>query len=69
MARTYNDNEQWGLNGNCDKCRKQKYCKTRCRAQKVGIEEAVKAVLGSRTALGQLYKRVKEHGGSESYID
>lgn len=35
-----NENEQWNLSGDCNKCRRQKYCNTHCKAHKLtGADE------------------------------
>lgn len=33
-----NNSEQWLLAGDCDECRRQKYCKTECKAHKNSIQ-------------------------------
>lgn len=41
------NNEQWKTNGNCEKCRKRKYCGTDCTAHKRRMERYLKNVISS----------------------
>lgn len=48
------ETEQWLLDGDCDKCRKEKYCDKDCGAYKRTVKKAMKE------AYEKLMKRVKE---------
>ena len=46
------ETDQWLLNGECNKCRRQSYCKKKCgaikRAWQAGLKQAVASALEKR---------------------
>lgn len=53
------ETEQWLLDGNCDKCRKDKYCDKDCSAYKKAIKKAMKE------AYEKIMKKAKEKWDEE----
>ena len=47
------DNEQWKLDGNCNICRRAKYCGTSCKAHKDRLTQNIRAAFG-RTKVGKM---------------
>lgn len=45
-----NENEQWNLSGDCNKCRRQKYCNTHCKAHKRTEKDEVERLILSEFA-------------------
>ena len=43
-----NENDQWLLNGECNKCRRQNYCSKRCTRNKRKTEMMVNSLLSSK---------------------
>ena len=43
-----NENEQWLLNGECNKCRRQNYCSKPCTRNKRETEMFVKSLISSK---------------------
>lgn len=39
MSESWIKPDQWLTNGICNECRRQNYCKTRCRANKAKIKQ------------------------------
>ena len=60
MAQT---NEQWLLNGDCNKCRKQNYCSKPCTRNKRKTEAMMKAFVSSRLneMTGGAYGEIMNH--------
>lgn len=42
------NNEQWKLQGNCNECRRQKYCSTGCKAHKLKLYSEMSAIVASK---------------------
>ena len=59
MENQIPETEQWLLDGNCDKCRKDKYCDKDCGAYKRAIKKAMKE------AYEKVMKRAKEKWDEE----
>lgn len=43
-----NENEQWLLNGECNKCRRQSYCSNPCTNNKRGTKAMMSALVKSK---------------------
>lgn len=43
-----NENDQWLLNGECNKCRRQNYCSKRCNCNKRKTEMVVNSFISSK---------------------
>ena len=60
-----NENEQWLLNGDCRKCRRQSYCSKPCTQCKRDLEATVHSLVSSKLnemtggAFGEIMKHSK----------
>lgn len=52
--------EQWHLNGDCEKCRKQKYCSKPCTANKVSVKGMVDRLIRETTGLDAAFKALEK---------
>lgn len=53
------DNERWLSDGNCMYCRRFKYCKKICKAQKQRKEAILRQFIRNRTGAGQMLKAIE----------
>lgn len=65
------ENEQWKSGGNCNQCRKTKYCKTRCtqnkKLAKKLAEEALWKAFNNQAPV-KVFKQMEETVGKESEV-
>ena len=52
--------EQWRLNGDCEKCRKQKYCSKPCTANKTNVKGMIDRVIREATGLDATFKALEK---------
>lgn len=52
--------EQWHLNGNCEKCRKQNYCSKPCTAKKRRENYMLKNAVLKATKLDKTFEMLSE---------
>jgi len=52
------ESEQWLLDGDCNKCRKQKYCSKECKRSRVNFEQAVHDYIMQRTGMGRIMMNI-----------
>lgn len=45
MNDEINVSEQWLLDGDCEKCRRQRYCTKGCRKNRIATERMINAVI------------------------
>ena len=59
-----NESEQWLLNGECNKCRRQSYCSKSCTRSKRKTEAMVKSFVASQfnEMTGGAYGEIIKHG-------
>lgn len=50
------NSEQWKLDGKCNECRRQKYCKKPCKINKRNLETVLANYIYEKTGLGTIYK-------------
>lgn len=46
-----NETEQWYLNGECNKCRRERYCTKECKAKKRRIENVIIGAIEEKTGI------------------
>lgn len=54
------DNERWLTDGNCGKCRRQKYCSKPCTAQKRRKEAIIRAMVRDKAGITRIQKLIDE---------
>lgn len=56
-------NEQWLLNGNCNKCRRQKYCSKGCKRNKISTQRAINRFITDKMdeRTGGAYSQIMSH--------
>ena len=57
------ENERWLTDGNCSKCRRQKYCSKPCTAQKRRKTAIMRAMLQDMTGINRIRKLIEERKG------
>ena len=57
--------EQWQEDGNCNECRRQKYCGTTCKAHKIAIQRAMRKVLLEALAHRKVSGKIKGQQNQE----
>ena len=55
MKTEPDSNEQWLLDGICRECRRQDYCSTPCKRNKIRIERDVNTYIRERLGLGRIF--------------
>ena len=48
------NNEQWKADGDCQKCRRRKYCKTECRASREHTSRLIRQIVRKRTHIDEI---------------
>lgn len=56
-----NENEQWKLEGHCDKCRRLKYCSKECTVRRNRIDKEVRDFVAEKT-LSKIFKGAMKGG-------
>lgn len=61
------DTDQWESAGDCKQCRKAKYCRKMCGANKRRLQAAVNSVLLRQPAIGAVYTEMMTNGRRNYY--
>lgn len=56
--------DQWKHGGNCNVCRRSRYCKKRCNEHKRFVQRAVQQMI-AESRLGQMMEAIHQAPGSE----
>lgn len=62
-----NNNEQWKLNGDCSKCRRKKYCGTKCSAFNATTKKQIIDAFYN-TKAGKILKTVESVTGENEFF-
>ena len=62
------NSEQWKGEGDCRKCRREKYCKTACRAHERYRQTIIGRVIRDQTGLDELERQIALLGGG-AFLD
>lgn len=53
------DNERWLSDGDCSKCRREKYCSKPCKAQKQRKEAIIRQLIRNAAGSGRIRKAME----------
>lgn len=56
-----NESDQWLLDGDCSKCRREKYCTKRCKKQQEALNNLMYSAIREKTGLGPIFDRLFDH--------
>ena len=59
MKNQQNLSNQWELNGDCQLCRRQKYCSKPCKKHRVRVESEIHNLILEKTGLGQIFDAMR----------
>lgn len=48
--------DRWKTDGDCSKCRRQKYCSKRCRANKQAVTDLMTRAILDKTGAGEIIR-------------
>ena len=59
MKNQQNLSNQWELNGDCQLCRRQKYCSKPCKKHRVRVESEIDNLILKKTVLAQIFDAMR----------
>lgn len=66
-----NENEQWKLNGDCSKCRRENYCSKPCSANKKSVDLMIMSAINEKfekTGINDVMKSINKGGVNNVYF-